>query len=90
MSNTCTGSWIPAPVGSPFTNEYRHKLVPLIAERMKLGPAPSAKYGRGTQGFGGRMPMSALRADGDEGLVEYVGIIVGGRLAIVGASRLPN
>ncbi len=90
MSKNCLGSWIPAPIGSPHQEDYRQKLIPLIAERLQLGSAPSAKYGGGTQGFGGRIPMSALQADGDERLVEYVGIIVGGRLAIVGASRLPE
>ena len=87
MSNY-TGSWIPAPLGSPFHGDYPKKMIPLISERLKLGPAPSLKFERGTQSFGGSIPCSALSADSEVGNVEYLGVINRGRLVIIAATRI--
>lgn len=90
MSNDCLGPWIPAPIGSPNDESFRHKLIPLISERLKLGPTPEARYARGTGAFGGRISMSELSTHAEVGQVEYAGIISGGRLAILFAAHLPN
>ena len=90
MSNNRLGPWIPAPIGSPNHEDYRHKLIPLISERLKLGPTPAARYARGTGAFGGRISMAELAIHAEVGEVEYAGIISGGRLAILFAARLPN
>lgn len=90
MSMSCLGPWIPAPIGSPHREDYRHKLIPLISERLRLGPTPAARYARGTGAFGGRISMAELSTHAEVGQVEYAGIISGGLLAILFASRLPN
>ncbi|MGV8928372.1 MAG: hypothetical protein ACOH1E_01350 [Brevundimonas sp.] len=89
MSN-CLGPWIPAPIGSPHHEDYRHRLIPLISERLKLGPKPATRYARGTGAFGGRISMAELAIHAEVGEVEYAGIISGGHLAILFAARLPN